>query len=132
MTPSFDNAVKGLHRAARASRGLAVMYIRGSGEELSQASITAVPARSRVSMTDESGLTVTGQERDFIILAADLVLDGEQVLPERGDRIEQTVDGETTYTYEVMPIAGQKHYQPCDDLGRLLRIHTKLVESGEA
>lgn len=128
MARAFDNAVKGLHRAARASRGLAVMYSRGDDS----AAITAVPARSRVSMTDESGLTVTGQERDFIILAADLVLDGEQVLPERGDRIEQTVDGETTYTYEVMPIAGQKHYQPCDDQGRLLRIHTKLVESGEA
>ncbi len=131
MSPSFDNAVKGLHRAARASRGLAVTYCRGSGESELQASITAVPARNRVEMGDEFGMAVTSYERDWIVLATDLVLGDEQVLPERGDRILQTVDG-SVQTYEVTPLAGQRHYQPCDDQSRLLRVHTRHIATAAA
>ena len=66
------------------------------------------------------------ESRDFLLPAAELVLDGKQVLPERGDRIRETQD-DKVYVYEVLAPGRAPHWKFSDDYRRTLRIHTKHV-----
>lgn len=67
------------------------------------------------------------QSRDFLIAAADLVLAGQTVLPEKGDTIKETV-GDATHVYEVMAPGDVPHFRYSDAHRVRLRIHTKQVE----
>ena len=60
------------------------------------------------------------QSHDFLVVAADLELDGAAVEPERGDIITDEDDNE----YEVTAPAGVDVYS-ADTFGRIYRIHTK-------
>lgn len=123
MATSFHSAALGLHRAAQASRGLAVTYSRGE----TTASVTAVPGRTVAITEDASGLTVRSVQRDWIVKAAALVLGGAAVLPEVGDQIRLTVaDG--VEVFEVQRLAGEPCYRPVDDLAAVLRIHTRKID----
>ena len=64
--------------------------------------------------------------RDYLVATADLILDEQRVLPERGDVIEET-DGVAVYRYEVMSLGSEPHWRYSDPYRSLLRIHTKLV-----
>jgi len=88
--------------------------------------VKAVIGATNFDREDSGGLIQTHQTRDFFILAADYVLDGEAVRPERGDRIEETQDG-TTYHYEVMDDLGVSHEGFADNFRKQLQIHTKRV-----
>ena len=66
------------------------------------------------------------EARDYLILAADLVLAAVQVEPQRGDRIDEVV-GEITYTYEVMAPGTEPVFRYSDGFRKRLRIHTKLI-----
>lgn len=66
------------------------------------------------------------EARDYLIATADLVLDGQVSLPERGDQIRET-DGEQTFIYEVMAPAREPCWKYSDRNRETLRIHTKLV-----
>lgn len=60
---------------------------------------------------------------DFIVTAADLVIDDEQTTPQKGDQIEW--DGGL---YEVLPHGDQKQtWRPSDPFGTVIRIHTKEI-----
>lgn len=124
MATSFHNAVLGLNNALRSSRGLAVTYCRGDAA----AEVTAVAGQSRVSVEDASGMSVSSKRRDWIIRADQLVLGGQKVLPQVGDTIRLVV-GEASEVYEVQRLAGESHYYACDELGQVLRIHTRLIGS---
>ena len=63
---------------------------------------------------------------DFLVPAADLVLGGEVVLPERGDQIE-VVFGSETVTFEVLAQDGVPPWEYTDPHQTMLRIHTKRV-----
>jgi len=102
----------------------AVTYRRGA----SSVQVAAMVGATRFEVDDGYGLVVEQEMRDYIIAAADLVLDGEQMLPERGDEILEERDG-VTYVYEVMELGAQQHYRFCDPAGKTLRIHTKHVET---
>ena len=78
-----------------------------------------------------AGVLESFESRDFLVRAADLVLDGQKTLPERGDRVHETQDG-TVYIYEVMAPGREPHYRFSDPYRRTLRIHTKLVDTEEA
>lgn len=103
------------------SRG--ITYTRGA----SSVSILATVGRTIFRVDDGFQIFQRIESRDYIVDAADLVLDGSQVLPERGDRIEETANG-ATYTYEVMAPGGEPHYRWSDREHNTLRIHTKLVD----
>lgn len=64
--------------------------------------------------------------RDYIISAGILILDGQTVLPERGDRIEES-DGQVC---EVLPPGGEPEWRWHDRERTVFRIHTKEVTSG--
>ncbi|MFM8250606.1 MAG: hypothetical protein ACKOBW_03295 [Planctomycetota bacterium] len=61
---------------------------------------------------------------DFLLWAADLVVGGQVVLPDRGDVIETELAG-TVATFEVLAQDGVPPWEYCDPHGLMLRIHTK-------
>ena len=99
-----------------------VLYRRGTTE----VSVPATVAATRFEVDDGTGTIRAQGVRDYLLAAADLVLGGENVLPERGDEIVETRGG-TAYVYEVMDLGAERHYRFCDPDRTPLRIHTKLV-----
>jgi hypothetical protein len=99
-----------------------VTYCRGEESVEVQAAV----GRTVFETADAYGVVEHSESRDFLILAADLVLDGQAVLPERGDRVRETQDGKT-FVYEVMAPGKEPHYRFSDVYRRTLRIHTKQV-----
>jgi hypothetical protein len=100
-----------------------VTYCRGTASAEVQAAV------GRTVFEVDNGAAVLEQigSRDFLVRVADLVLGGEQTLPQRGGRIRETQDG-VTYVYEVMAPVKEPHYV-LDRYRRTLRIHTKLVDT---
>jgi hypothetical protein len=63
---------------------------------------------------------------DFLIPAADLDLNGQVVLPERGDLIDVDFGG-STVTFEVLAQDNLPPWEYADPHQTMLRIHTKRV-----
>lgn len=127
MTTSFHDIAGGLHGAVARSRGLDVIYRRDAAE----VAITAVPGRSTSEVIDDSGVGVHAVERDWLILAADLVIGAEAITPKPGDQIRLAV-GTQVQVFEVAPLGGDKCYRPSDDLGTVLRVHTRHSDTEDA
>jgi len=64
--------------------------------------------------------------RDFIVLAAELILDGAVVEPQAGDTIIET-RGADVYTYECMAPRGESSFEYADGFRKSWRIHSKLI-----
>ncbi len=109
------------HRSQCASfASRTVTYTRNG----STVDVDATPGRTTWDVADSDGLQQTWESRDFIITAADLVLGGNALLPERGDTITDVQDG-TTYIYQVLAPGDVPPWRhTASRLG--LRIHTKL------
>ena len=103
-----------------------VTYARGEGS----VDVRATVGRTVFEVDDGTGILEQYESRDFIIRAADLVIDDVAVSPERGDRIRETQDG-IVYVYEVMAPGRLPHAKFSDRSRRTLRIHTKLVDTEE-
>lgn len=100
-----------------------VVYERG----IFQVAVRATIGRTLLKLDDGNGRTwVEWTDRDFLIQAADLILDGSPKLPERGDRIKET-QGAVTYLYEVMAPGKEPAWRWSDVYRKLLRIHTKQM-----
>ncbi len=104
----------------------AVTYRRGMDAVVVQATI----GRTLFEQDDGYGLIVRNQTRDYLIDSDDLILAGVSTLPARGDLIEE-IDGLKKYTYEVMPLGSEQHWRYSDPYRQTLRIHTKLIETGD-
>jgi hypothetical protein len=92
-----------------------------------QVAIQATVGRTLLKLDDgEGGVVLQWTDRDFLISAADLVLGGSLTLPQRGDRIRETL-GAVTRVYEVMAPGDEPPWRHSDPYGKVLRIHTKLV-----
>jgi hypothetical protein len=110
-------------RVAHLSR--TVTYQRG-GESIV---IAATLGATSLEVTDDAGATVRSPQVDFIVSADGLVLAGTVTTPQVGDRIRVAgVALDQVRVYEVLALPDGKHYRPCDPGGRMLRIHTKLVD----
>lgn len=101
-----------------------VTYSRGA------ASVSLSATIGRTIFESEDDLQVGNirriESRDFIVRAADLVLDSATVLPEDGDEIRIAV-GATTHVFEVLSPGDEPPFRPAD-LHRIdLRIHTKHI-----
>ncbi len=104
-----------------------VTYARGEHSVEVQAAV----GRTEFEVDNGTGVLEKVESRDFLIRASDLVLDGSAVLPERGDRIREEQDG-MLYVYEVMAPGREPCWRYSDPYRRVLRIHTKLVDTVEA
>ena len=99
-----------------------VTYQRGGAS----VDVRATIGRTVFEIDDGYGLIEKVESRDYLIPAADLVLNEQTTLPERGDRIQETQD-DKVYVYEVMAPGKEPHFRFSDPYRRTLRIHTKLV-----
>lgn len=100
-----------------------VVYRRGTDEVAVQATI----GRTLLKLDDGyGGVRMEWTDRDFMIHAADLVLNGNAVLPERGDLIHET-QGDKTFVYEVMAPGKEPAWRWSDVFRKVLRIHAKQV-----
>jgi len=94
-------------RTRHASR--VVSYVRGSRT----LGVSATIGKTTFEVDDGYGVLVRYESRDFLVLAADLVIEQQPLLPERGDRIRET-QGQTTFVYEVTAPGKE----PCLQIGR--------------
>ena len=100
-----------------------VTYERG----LDSAQVQATAGKTVFALDDGMGGVRRIESRDFLVLAEDLVLAGEVVLPETGDRIRESQGGRD-FIYEVMAPGNEPPWRYSDAYRRTLRIHTKEVE----
>jgi hypothetical protein len=105
---------------AHASRD--VTYQRGALEAVVRATV----GRTEFELADDHGGVTRFESRDFLILAADLVLGATATLPQYGDHIVET-QGALTFIYQVLDQDGRPLYRFSDPYRKLLRIHTKRV-----
>lgn len=98
-----------------------VVYHRSAAS----ATLRATIGRTLLKLDDGyGGIQMQWTDRDFLIAAADLVLDGAPALPQRGDIIHETQNG-MTYVYQVLAPGREPVWKWSDLYRTLLRIHTK-------
>lgn len=96
----------------------------GYATETATVSVAAQVAGRPASQDQETGAFLDSQGRDFLIRAADLVFEGEQITPQPGHKIMQ---GDSVF--EVMSIDGRPAWEWSDEFFIVRRIHTKEVAS---
>ncbi len=101
-----------------------VTYRRGEDS----VEVNATIGRGEFEVESDYGVIERTESRDFLILAADLVLGGVAAMPQRGDRIREADDGKT-YVYEVMAPGSEPVWRYSDPYRKTLRVHTKHVET---
>ncbi len=89
--------------------------------------IQATPGETMFEVDTEHGIERI-ESRDFLILAADLILLGVETLPQRGDRIKEPAGaGGELKVYEVMAPGDGPPWRYSDNYRKTLRVHTKLI-----
>ena len=99
-----------------------VIYVRGPDS----IKVKATVGRTIFRVDKGYGVMERIEARDYLILAADLLLNGVQVLPKAGDRIQETEDGKT-FTYEILAPGNEPCWRFSDLYRVTFRIHTKLI-----
>lgn len=123
MSDLLADASAWLDQQRTAFMSIAVTYARGT----STLNNLAASVGKTVFMIDNGvGFTERIEGRDYLVTAADLILDAAVVLPKPGDRIRET-QGTKTFSYEVMAPGNEPAYRYSDPYRKTLRIHTKLV-----
>ena len=97
-----------------------VTYTRGS----QTVTVAATIGKSTFDVADGDGAIIQLHTRDFLILAADLVLAGQRTTPHVGDRIH-----DAGVVFEVLAPGGEAPWRWSDPYRQTLRIHTKQVAS---
>ena len=109
-------------RTQHASR--VVTYARG----VQSVELLATIGKTTFEVDDGYGVLVRHESRDFLVLAADLILSESPTLPERGDRIRETQGG-TTFVYEVTAPGKEPCWRYSDLYRKTLRIHTTYTKT---
>ena len=119
MQLALSNSFEALRDAA----GVSIRYVRGS----ESIAIFAVPGRTDYETETFGGVYDSHQSRDYLVLAGDMKISGNTILPERGDEIRETIDGEDT-VFPVLDLVGGRHYSFSDQYRVVIRIHTKQAQ----
>lgn len=112
-------------RTTHASRTVA--YVRG----VESVEISASIGKTVFRLDKGYGVTERIEARDYLMLAADLVLGGAAALPKAGDKIREA-EGGKTFIYEVMAPGNEPCWRWSDPYRRTLRIHAKHVDTEDA
>jgi len=124
MTSPFHSAIAGAMEAQKAFAGESVEYRRGSSQEAASAVLTAIHSQREYIAESGYDAVQSVQVDDWLVVAADLALNGSAVAPQRGDRILRTA-GAVVQVYEVQFMPGKNVLEWSGPLR--YRIHTKLV-----
>jgi hypothetical protein len=120
--PSLHTAAAAALSAARRAGGVAITIRRGSSEEPATATL------AKTVFTDKSDGSSTRalqrvETRDYMLPAAEYLVDGDPATPAAGDQIVQA-----GRTYEVVSVNGEPCYRSADPGDVWLRVHTTLVD----
>ena len=111
-----ESWLAGVHKASVSQD---VVYQRGS----SSVSLKATAGATQSMQMEQGGVLVGFTSRDWLIQAADLILDGRTVMPEVGDTI--------THGSRVFRVtadnSGEKPFRDSGSGGVTWRIYTKVV-----
>jgi hypothetical protein len=100
--------------------GSSVTYWRAS----QSISVRASTSKTRFEVDDGYGGTrVVWTDMTFLVPAADLVIDSQQITPQRHDIIE-LANGRR---YEVLAPAGQNEWEYVDPFEKIVRIHAMAI-----
>lgn len=123
MPNAQSKAIGAALRATSRLQGGAIVYRRAG----KQVSLTSCFGKTLFDVQDKNGIVTAWESADFLVAAENLVLNGVKFEPQRGDRIERTVESRQL-EYEVMgPAAGHEAFRYSDPQRLVLRIHTKLI-----
>jgi len=122
MTDMLHDGMIHLRQQMRAFAARMVTYRRGT----SSVALLATPGLTRFWRDTTGQMEVWTQMKDWVLDAADLILDGQAVDPQESDEIIDIQDG-VTRIYRVATPAGDE--QPWREIDEgALRIHTVLSE----
>lgn len=113
-----------LNNTLQGAGGVSVTYTRG----VQSVTLTAWVGRTAFAQLPGTGTgaAVIWGDRDYLVPAADLLLGGQVVTPQRGDRITEVIDG-ASLTFEVMAPGAEPAWRYSDAGRQTLRVHTKKV-----
>lgn len=117
-----------LESRRRTHRTRTVAFQRSGSSEVA---LVATKGRQTFTLVDSEGFQTQVESHDWLVTAADLVIDGSPATPRRGDRIVETL-GTLRFIYEVLAMDGVPEWAWSDDLKQTYRIHTKLVSTSQA
>lgn len=117
MTIQTD-AVIAAYKAVRSMSGVTATYTRGANS----VTLKVVQGQTQLQATADNGIVVIGNAHDFLILVSELIINGSNTLPLRGDTI--TV-GSTVYT--VLTMGGDAQYRYTDQERVIIRVHTRVM-----
>jgi len=109
--------------ARKAQFATAIEYARGE----QTVALTATVGRSVFELVDRDGFPIRSETRDYLFLAAELVLGGQLTTPQDGDVIREAGDG-AVYVHEVMAPGDEPNWRFSDAGRSLLRVHTKQTD----
>ena len=118
MPDLLGNAMRWLEAQRRKHLTVPVIYRLGD----QSVELPATIGRTVFKVSDDYGRYQYIESRDYLVTAADLVLNGETTLPESGDEIV-----ENGQIYEVMAPNGEPEWRYSDSSRQCLRIHTKHI-----
>lgn len=116
-----------LHAQRSAHMASDVVFVRGAESVVLSATI----GHTDFEEADTDGFIQRVQTRDYLVLAADLVLGGQPSTPVRGDIIRETI-GEKVFVYEVMSPGNEPLWRWSDPHRNTIRIHTKHTDTEDA
>ncbi|MCL2645615.1 MAG: hypothetical protein FWD61_01255 [Phycisphaerales bacterium] len=109
-----------------------VVYQRGGGggEGGGTVEVPATIGTTVFQIDDGGGALLRIESRDYLILAADLMIGGTPIVPRRGDRIRETsgTGGGQVFVYEVVGPGDEPCWRWSDAYRQTLRIHTKQID----
>lgn len=110
--------------AANASQS--VIYRRGGAE----ATVRATVGQKLLRLQDlDGGIRMEWTDLDLCIPAADLVVNGVPIEPERGDEVRVTRADGVVETFEVHAFGNEPPWRWSDPHRSMARVHLKLVGS---
>ncbi len=113
------------HAALAGSRSRTVRYWRGAASVELSATFGSTPVGFALS----GGVVQSWQTNDILVSTSDLVLGGAAILPQLGDRVEATINGQLV-RFIVAETDDQRTHRWHDGAGReRLRIHLREAPS---
>lgn len=111
-----------LNETLKANCPVEATYTRG-GETIA---IVVRLGRTIFASNRQGGPRIEFGEIDFLIDAADLVLNESRTQPAEGDRIALTLRS-IAYTFEILPVGGEPAWRWSDEYRTCYRVHCKEV-----
>lgn len=127
MSNLLERGAAWLAAKLKTSASRTVIYRRGD----SYVEVQAVIGKTEFGEGETQDVVVTHRMRDYLVLTVDLVINGQAVLPEMGDRIEETASGKV-HKHEVLASPSGEVFRYADPFRIQLRIHTKEIAVTDA